>query len=327
MALQKLKACLATRTSLSAGLAVPVVVIGVVALFAWSQQDERPVSAFAVNLPDADDDGLRDEFEKSMFTGMNAWDSDGDTWSDAEEFSMNSNPNDSLAFPTVIPRLSTNLTARGENGRLHVLSAAYFMDAQNVSGAHFELGVLIGRRYRKFSSDYVAVHGESHSVAARPIGSKVAFFEMSFPETLVPRGGRATFLAMLTMPGDIKPSAIARLDVLKDSGSGVLVVEYSSKLMPYDPVTQTPIPSGSVYIPIPTNSSGPTGVVPLTWAPSKLCFKQTATVGRAGALLIQEVTAARCIDGFEGFCSPPICFNTVGEQYQTIDPLALVGAQ
>lgn len=327
MALQKLKARLATRTSLSAGFAVPVFVIGAVALFAWSQQDDRPVSAFAVGLPDADDDGIRDEFERSMFTDMNTWDSDGDTWSDAEEFSMNSNPNSSLVIPTVIPRLSTNLTARGENGRLHVMSAAYFMDAQNVSGAHFELGLLIGRRYRKFSPNFLAINGESYSVAARPIGSKVAFFEISFPDNIVPRGGRVTFLAMLTLPGDLKPSAISRLDVLMDAGSGVLVMEYPAHLMPNDPVTLNPFQSGSVYVPIPSTSTGPGGSVPVTWSPSSLCFKQTSTVGRAGALLVQEVTSARCVGGFEGYCAPPICFNTIGDQFQTIDPLALIGAQ
>ncbi len=327
MAREKLNVCESIRNLATAGFAVPVFLIGAVALHLSVNSNEAPISAFAASIPDADDDGVRDEFERSMFTDMNLWDSDGDTWSDAEEFSMDTNPGNPLRYPVVIPRLSTNLTARGENGRLHVLSAAYFMDASNINGAHFELGVLVGRRYRKFSTNQLAIRGESHSVAARPIGSKVAFFEISFPEALVQPGQRVTFLAMLTLPGALRPTAVSKLDVTKDAGSGVLLMEYPTRLMPNPPNSTHPLPSGSVYVPLPTSSTTPGGSIPLTWNPTTLCFKELTTVGKTGAILIQEVAEARCVPGFDGFCSPPICANTIGDQFQTIDPFSLVGAQ
>ncbi len=323
---ENLKACLAVRCLVKTRFAAPVFLLGAVALAAWVHDQQEPVSAFAVLLPDADNDGIRDEFERSMFTSMDTWDSDGDTWSDAEEFSMQTNPGNALRYPVTIPRLSTNLTARGESNRIHILSTAYFRDAQNQANAQFELGVLIGRRYRKFSSNYLALFGESHSVAARPAGAQVAFFEISFPDTLLAPGERATFLAMLTLPGSAKPVTVTTLDVIKDI-SGVMMMDYPTEMMPTQPGTNHPLPSGTIYLPIPTTSSTGGGSIPQVWTPSMLCLKRTVTVGKVGALLTQEVVAADCIVGFEGYCSPAICSNTVGDSFQTIDPLALVGAQ
>ena len=326
MARNQYKPCLSIRTLVNTGFTVPVLLIGAVALFAWAHEDPEPISAFAANVPDADGDGVRDEFEASMFTDMNSWDSDGDTWSDAEEFSMKTNPRNATLFPITIPRLRTNLTARGHNGRLHVMCAAYFMDGQNVAGAHFELAMMLGTRYRKLSTNYLAIHGESHSIVGRPSSSKIAFFEISFPEAIIPLGQRMTFMAMLTLPGEVKPTAVTVLDVIKDAGSGVLLVEYPTDMLPDQP-GRGPLPGGSVYLPIPTSSTGPTGAIPVTWKQSRICFKGVTTVGRSGALLIQEVTRATCVPGFDGFCAAPVCANTLGEQFQTIDPLVLVGPE
>lgn len=326
MVRDKLKACSPIRTLICTGTLLPVLAIGIALWFSESREDQGAVSAFAVNLPDADDDGTRDEFEDSMFTDKDVWDTDGDTWSDSEEFAMRSNPGNAGRFPVSIPRHSTNLTARGENGRLHVLSTAYFMDASNAAGAQFSLGLLIGRRYRKFSSNYLAINGESHSVAARPYGAKVAFFEISFPDTILSPGQRATFLAMLTMPGANKPSIVTSLDVVKDA-SGVLIMEYPTGMMPNQPGSTNPLPSGSIYLPIPTSTGGGGGSVPTNWTPAQLCLKRTQTVGRMGALMTQQVVSADCVVGFEGYCDVTLCADTVTTTFQTVDPLVLAGAQ
>ena len=131
---------------------------------------------------------------------------------------------------------------------------------------------------------------------------------------------------MLTLPGDPKPTTVTTLDVVKDN-SGVLIMEYPTGMMPNQPGTTHPLPSGSIYLPIPTSSGGGGGGVPVTWTPAELCLKRTQTVGRLGALMTQEVVDANCVSGFEGFCTPTVCADTVGEQFQTVDPLVLAGSQ
>ena len=127
------------RTSL--GWLVPISILGAVALtVVKGDHGEDLAHASTTLIPDADRDGLRDEFEVVLQTDVDDSDTDGDGWSDAEEFALRTNPHDEGRFPEGTERVSVAMAARQTGGTIHVLSAIYFRDGANLPNSMFSMG-------------------------------------------------------------------------------------------------------------------------------------------------------------------------------------------
>ena len=65
--------------------------------------------------------------------------------------------------------------------------------------------------------------------------------------------------------------------------------------------------------------------IPDGWVSGSLCFQQVEVVGFSGPVVKQEVIAAGCQDGWDGYCDPAGCDASVGTTFETLDPGVLLG--
>lgn len=311
----------------SLGWIVPLAIVAVVAMNGTGAPgDLAPVAAQATPYPDADRDGLRDEYEAVIRTSTETTDSDRDGFSDADEFALKTNPSSPQSTPPAeLPRMSLNMLARGTTGQVHVLVSVFYEYPSDIATTELTLGVLTNRRYLKLPSSYVVANSEFKLISSMN-GARIGFYEIAFPDSLVLDTEHVTFLAMLCPQGVDDPILVHKLE-LREGPDDVIVVDYPVDMLPDLTGPSTGGHSGTVYLPIPTtNGGGGAPPVPPTWTSARLCLRSSETVGTTGALITQEVVDASCIDGFEGFC-PPTCEASVGETFTTIDPLTLAGAQ
>ena len=310
----------------SLGWIVPLAIVALVAMNGTSAPgDLAPVAAQATPYPDADRDGLRDEYEAVIRTSTESNDSDRDGFSDADEFALKTNPSSAESLPrNGVPRMSLNMLARGTPGQVHVLVSVFYEFPSDIATTELSLGVLTERRYLKLPTSYVVANSEFKMISSLN-GARIGFYEISFPDTLVQDSEHVTFLAMLNPLGVDDPIHVHKLELREVSD--VIVVDYPIDLLPDLTGSPTGGHSGTVYLPIPTTTGGGGAPpVPPSWSSARLCLRSSETVGTTGALITQEIVDAGCIDGFEGFC-PPTCEASVGDTFTTIDPLTLAGAQ
>jgi hypothetical protein len=78
--------------------------------------------------------------------------------------------------------------------------------------------------------------------------------------------------------------------------------------------------TSGVYKPLGGASKPP----PATWTSGKICEQKMVVGAVNGPIVLQEVIAADCKDGWASFCGSD-CTASVGQTVQMLDPLALIG--
>ena len=265
---------------------------------------------------DTDGDGLSDAQEQVLGTSALFADTDGDGFSDTEELARNSDPSDVKDTP--LPAATDiAMTARGENDQLHLVVAAYLADG-NVAGREIQVGVMLGGRLFTLNSQQTASRATRTIRAAAAPGSKVVVVDVPIDPSLVHIIGNMSGFCTLVSESQVVGAAAADL-LVRD---GVLVLlQDPGDIRPAAFMPQGGTGYGSVYNPIPPGGGGE---IPVTWVPGEICYQATVVVGVANGVTTREVVGADCLDGWDASCRAD-CSASVGETFDTFDPLGLVG--
>lgn len=323
---------LGARTSTAwLGSLAPIVLVVSGGGVLWSSIARQPALGATVHsTDDADADGLVYEQEHVLGTSSNASDTDADGFSDLEEVARKSSPISMGSTPAVAQALSVGMTIHAESDGLHALIALYMTDhdARNKS---LTLGYYAHNHIVMMSNGYIAAHASLRMLPAANASSSIALIDLSIDPSLVVALGDVTLFAMAAPPGAGQITTAASVHLVAIGGTPVYCMP--NPRLPQSSVSGVSIPagSGSIYVPlIPQVNGGGTGGgggsngAPASWAAGEVCFQRAAPIGISGAVITNEIIAADCVGGWDGFC-PPSCSSTVGSTYKTVDPIALIG--
>lgn len=263
--------------------------------------------------------GLPDQLELILGLDPDLADTDGDGFSDAEEFARGSHP----ARATSVPAGNSIKLAMGayeSDGRVHVPVVLYFPDG-NFRTGQFGLSILAGS-----SIVPVPLHefrgGNPMQVleASDPTGI-VVILDPTVSSELVYSLGSFSLCATIADGGQYIAADAINLAVV----DGVILETVFTGYRGDISSAQVGAGVGGVYRPL-TPGTGAGGSPPpgAVWSCGQICSQTTVIVGVLGAVITQEVVAADCVDGWDAYCSPG-CAATVGSTVKVIDPAVLVG--
>lgn len=299
----------------------------------------------AVFVPDADGDGLVYEQEKVIGTSPDLADTDGDGISDLEELARHTSPIYAASVPNLGKQFGIGMTVHAENDGLHALTCVFMADT-NLRTKNLTMGFMAGNRMAILSSDYIVANSTvSFHTSAISSGCVVVIDTHVDPAWVIAMGEFAVFAKGSDGLG---PFGFDIVHMVNING----VVAYA---MPMPQPMAAPVMSyggvlegrGTIYVPLlptpdsggggsgtgGTDGSGPGGggsgstpatIVNSTWSQGEVCFQRSSFVGSDGANVTNEIIAAECLSGWDGFC-PPSCTSTVGSTFRTVDPLVLLG--
>jgi hypothetical protein len=282
---------------------------------------------------DYDSDGLTNLTEKVLGSSEYIPDTDGDGFSDLEEFTRNSDVGDPNSVP--LPSdLNLAMSASGEHDGLHLQIGSFFTD-NDYGNKNFEVGVVINGEIRLLP-ELLSQPG----IAARRSNSQngagsILLLDVPFPESLVHSVGELSVFVTLNVTGS--PVIDAAAGIKLASHDSVVMIVQPGPLDRYALFQASARPgsggggstggsgisgasTGSVYNPIPPGGGG----VPNTWTPGEICFQAAVEIGNDNGVISHEVVAADCITGWDSHCRSD-CSSSVGSTFQTFDPLGLVG--
>lgn len=306
---------------------LPLAILAVAGSAVWTSalHSRELRAAPASNISDPDLDGLVSAQELVQGTNPYRVDTDTDGYSDLEEFARHSSP----LFPQQVPagnRIRVGMSFRGGTTELHAIVAVYLPDG-DLREREVQAGLLVGQRLVTFSQSYVLEHARLSLYDAHAPGARVVVIDMPVsPRYVYAYGNISAFATVRDMPtGTVRAAdsvhllAFGRTIVMQMPNPMLLSAGgLSGSGQPIGGSGQAAI--GSIYVPLPIGS----GSDPTTWTPSQVCVQQTMIIAVNGAQITQEVVSAECQEGWDGFC-PPSCTGTVGNTFDTVDPVALIG--
>lgn len=275
---------------------------------------------------DFDGDGLSNDAEATLGTSETLADTDGDGFSDLEEFARNSDPTSAESTPLPAD-LGLNMTANGSEDGMRLQIALYFTDGK-LGNKHFQAGVVLNGEARFLPWLLQQPDVELTRKTTANGLDEVLLLTVPFEENVVHQAGELSIFSVLGVDGVPAFVAAAGIDVASHEGVLLLVhpafderienaAQQQSQNNPY--ASQGPS-AGSIYQPIPSGGGG----VPNTWNPGEICYQATIEVSFDNGVVTHEVMAADCIPGWDAHCRSD-CSSSVGETFQTFDPLGLVG--
>lgn len=268
--------------------------------------EPRTVEAQITASQDLDNDGLIDEIELILGTDPFTNDTDQDGYGDLEEVARHSNPLITSSIPEAEP-VAVAMVGRASAGTLEIVLPLY-LEQGNLAGLDFSIGMRLGQSVFEIDPA-VWLPMATYSVHPGAIpGDAVIVLKLQIFESFVTGVGNLSFYATATPAGAAGPVTAGVLNLVSMSPVTVQVIgledtgsEFSSA---YRPLNDAP-------------------EIPASWSPGELCSRTTEPVGLVGSVVIQEVTDARC-DTADGYCIPT-CADSIGEQEELLDPLALLG--
>lgn len=266
--------------------------------------------------PDMDADGLVDRQERVLGTNEASPDTDGDHYSDTEEFARGSLP----LYAAVIPQsigLHAGITARGEADGLHALIAVYLPDS-NFRSVDLQVGTVSGSRLVFIPRLMLETRGTIEFAAADLPTASIALLDFRFPRNWVDRTGHLTMFATVGHAGSGTVDSVAVMELFNIGGVITLAAPDPTSLPAAN--FSAAASGGTVYRPLTTGGDD----TPRGWTIEEVCFQQSQPVGVSGAIITNEVVSAECQSGWDGSC-PGTCASSVGSTYTSIDPAALIG--
>lgn len=266
---------------------------------------------------DPDGDFLSTDQEQVLRTAADAADTDHDGYSDLEELARNSSPLDALSIPGGTQPIAIGMTAHGgSDGRIHILVAVHSTLA-NPRTMQLRFGVQIDQRTILFSNAWVGSNSSLRMTTSAGGTGILQLLDVALLPGPLLAAGHLTFFATATAPG-LAP-VVSADTVRLENVDGILVLLVDPR--PPDAQHGSTLSPGSIYVPLPTGGSGG---IPASWVEGSVCFQRSSSVAVNGAVVIREIVAAGCTEGWEGSC-PPTCAASVGSTYSTVDPIALLG--
>jgi hypothetical protein len=276
------------------------------------------LSAESFQRDDADADGLSDAQELVEHTSPYLVDTDGDGYSDVEELARGSAA--FAPYDTPLPGdTALEMTARGENGRVHVVMLVYFTDGE-LEDMIFSFGLVL-------RSGTVVPLSPGHLLANAVVTTRptldgegeVGLIEFDISPNPIHLLEHFALFATMSTPGSGVIECAAAVDLFSDE-NGVVLKSGKSHTPFSSSRGQSGGGTGTFYQPIP-----PSDGLPMGWEPGRICHQKTVPVGYDSGVVLTRVVSAKCEDGWDSFCSSTECKASIGDEYSTIDPVGLVG--
>ena len=269
----------------------------------------------SIALSDSDLDGIDDVHEEVLGLSPDSADTDQDGWSDSEELTRGSNPKDKHDSPKKAP-IGLDVSGYADAGVMHIVTSVYLKGGLG-SGHKFQLGVVHEGEVIILPPAAYLPFTEVTLVSGRGPTDSIYILDMKLPRRIVASLGDVSFFAR-TKPsnGDDFP-VLASMNMTTKGG------------VPYEVTPPTVIPGAKPKVPRGARGGGfYTPLVPPSRLPSgategQVCVQRTRVVGSGGSGVQLEVIDANCVDG-DGVC-PAGCKNTVGQSFNIIDPILLIG--
>lgn len=315
-----MRRCLAGHDGRLAGTAMPLfgAALAAFALVAVVG-GERKLAADVNPGTDPDGDFLPSVQEQILGTSANQADSDLDGYSDLEELARGTSPIDATQVPTNTTPVHLGMTAHaGADGQIHLLVAIHSTVA-DPRDLRLVFGVQNHRRIVTLSSAWLATHSTSQVTTGANGQGLIHLLDIGVEAAPILAAGNLTFFATASVAGS---STIHSADTVRLTNVGGIAVLVMAPPRPVSTQQGTlPAQSGSIYVPLPTGGSGS---IPSSWSAGSVCFQRSTPVAVNGPVVTQEVVAADCLEGWDGYC-PPSCAASVGSTYSTLDPIGLIG--
>lgn len=295
-----------------------------------------PVAASVSYAPDTDGDGLVDIVELSLGTLVRCADTDGDGISDGEELARNSSPRRAFSHPRQRP-VDVGIIAHSYDRMVHVQLIVYSADGE-LRGKNIAIQALAGPEGRAVeipASTLIRLGG----LTSLPASDGGTLFVLDLPvrPRTIYTSGSLSIAASVAAPLTGEPGSADVLDLVNIDGTICQRVDG-------DRVMSSALPSGdsgkdvvvdasgsaegtpSVFLPVfgPGLGDPVSGNTVSSSTPGQICVQQTVAVGVAGGSVVQEVVAAECVEGWDGFCSTA-CAGSVGDRVRTLDPITYSG--
>jgi hypothetical protein len=267
---------------------------------------------------DSDGDGLLDRLEVVIGTSAAAADSDGDSFSDAEELARHSDALDAACIPSGAGS-SIGMDAFQDELGVHAVTVVYLHDGRT-RGKVINFGGRIGTSMAPVSQQALRGGASARVLPARNGEAKLLVLDPLFdPQTVILGRGFSLF-ATLSAAGSYLAADACNLAVI---GFDIFeLVPAPGVSLPSGPAqtgsTGGGIGIGGVYRPIGPGDGSP------NYVQGEICAQTTVIVGVIGAVVTQEVVAADCVPGWDAHCTPG-CEATVGTTLKAVDPAALIG--
>lgn len=274
---------------------------------------------------DLDGDGLPNSVEAVLETNEYYPDSDLDGYEDMEEYARGSDPTDADSVP--LPgSLGLAMSATGEQDGLHLQIFTYSTHG-GIQDYLYQVGILAAGELRHLPNLLSQVPVTVSRGESSTAGADVLMMDFPFPESTVHMLGDISVFTTLTLGGSQAINAAAGIDLTSTDGIVLLArpgpndrwAAYHAQQTGGSGGSSGP-QGGSIYMPIPTGG----GSVPNTWTPGEICYQATIQVAAENGIIFHEVTGADCITGWDAHCKTD-CDNSIGDVFQTFDPLGLVG--
>lgn len=247
-------------------------------------------------------------------------DTDGDGFTDLEEFARQSEPTSAASIP-LADHITVNIGSHGEGGYLHLFFAIYqpvgqyqSYTARIVKLQNSVLSSIPQSFLSRFgiSEDYEIWHGGVKT-------GVVTTIDLEISPHAVPNGTSATWAICTTDSTTAANKSAAVVDIFNvDRVHCIRIRKEDPPGWAYAQQIQ-----GSIYRPIP-----PSGVEEFAsdWHRGQICMRASSTVATyANGIVVQEVVNADCETNWDTQCSQTACRSARSSTFQTIDPAVLMG--
>lgn len=286
---------------------------------------------------DRDGDGLVDVIELYIGTDPEIVDSDGDGYSDSEEFARKASPTRTRAMPNQRD-LSMRMTVFSKDDRLHVVTAMY---VDRFADLAFEMGTMVEGRLVPFPREYLASIARVRVVQALDSRDQIMIVDLPISPARVHLAGSMSIWATagtasacvvetadavnLFSAGDPGERIITMRVPVGDDTATTYAMQTGGGGGPTSSASQQANQQGaSVYRPVPTQAENPGSSIPSTWTPGQVCVQQSTVVGSGGGVVTNEVVDSECVEEWDAYCDPG-CQASIGHLYRTVDAVSLIG--
>lgn len=287
--------------------------------------------ALHVLTRDLDQDGLIDAQERLMRTRVRAADSDGDGFSDLEELARHSSPRFVGSVPSPQP-IDVGSAAHYRDGRIHAVFAIYAADG-SFADKHLTIGAWTGERTLEIPAEVLWRTGQVRVLPARQAPGRLLVLDLPIPTGAVVELQQ---LALFASVADVASKQPGRLDTIELLTEGATIYHraFLSREELASTLAATSSGSGtSQHVAGHGGQEAPTVLIPLhvereaslpTSSQGEICLQRSVAVGVGRGVIVHEVVASECVEGWEGTCASD-CTGRVGSTFTSPDPVVYAG--
>lgn len=293
--------------------------VGCALLFGASVKQPNTLSASWSIRIDSDTDGLTDAQEALLGTSPDAFDTDGDGFSDLEEIARRSDPLHPGGTP-VLDTVDLGMFSSYSDGMVSMNAAVYVPQGRLMETGFYLGAVLDGRP--------ILIPGPAVAAASRKFlfraanGGHLLVVEVPVPDWMVHAMGQLSFFAGAALGDPLDPNTQRSIEVTTlASVAGIIasVEEAPPDLLEGEEDDPGEAGGGVVYRPLADDDE-----IPSSLSSGQVCYQVTSPAGTNGANIVYEVNSADCVP-MDSYCSGADCSASVGKVLELPDPGSLLG--